>query len=113
VTFFALLGPNGAGKSTTIGVLSTSGSKKTGGAVEIFGKNVDAHVYETKLDLGDSASGSQFQPVRASGKDIVMTQAGYYGMPRKLAAERCEKYLRKLDLWEKRNDRARGHYLAE
>ena len=49
--FFALLGPNGAGKSTTIGVLSTL-VKKSGGIVEIFGKNVASHVYETKLDLG-------------------------------------------------------------
>jgi len=103
--FFALLGPNGAGKSTTIGVLSTL-VKKSGGIVEIFGKNVDSHVYETKLDLGvvpQEINFSQFERV----KDIVMTQAGYYGMPRSLAAKRCEKYLRKLDLWDKRNDRSR------
>ena len=103
--FFALLGPNGAGKSTTIGVLSTL-VKKSGGIVEIFGKNVDSHVYETKLDLGvvpQEINFSQFERV----KDIVMTQAGYYGMPRSLAEERCEKYLRKLDLWDKRNDRSR------
>ena len=103
--FFALLGPNGAGKSTTIGVLSTL-VKKSGGIVEIFGKNVDSHVYETKLDLGvvpQEINFSQFERV----KDIVMTQAGYYGMPRSLAAERCEKYLCKLDLWDKRNDRSR------
>ena len=103
--FFALLGPNGAGKSTTIGVLSTL-VKKSGGIVEIFGKNVDSHVYETKLDFGvvpQEINFSQFERV----KDIVMTQAGYYGMPRSLAAERCEKYLRKLDLWDKRNDRSR------
>ena len=103
--FFALLGPNGAGKSTTIGVLSTL-VKKSGGIVEIFGKNVDSHVYETKLDLGvvpQEINFSHFERV----KDIVMTQAGYYGMPRSLAAERCEKYLRKLDLWDKRNDRSR------
>ncbi|MEJ6679019.1 MAG: ABC transporter ATP-binding protein [OM182 bacterium] len=103
--FFALLGPNGAGKSTTIGVLSTL-VKKSGGIVEIFGKNVDSHVYKTKLDLGvvpQEINFSQFERV----KDIVMTQAGYYGMPRSLAAERCEKYLRKLDLWDKRNDRSR------
>ena len=102
--FFALLGPNGAGKSTTIGVLSTL-VKKSGGIVEIFGKNVYSHVYETKLDLGvvpQEINFSQFERV----KDIVMTQAGYYGMPRSLAAERCEKYLRKLDLWDKRNDRS-------
>ncbi len=79
---------------------------ENGGTVEIFGKNVDSHVYETKLDLGvvpQEVNFSQFERV----KDIVMTQAGYYGMPRKLAAERCEKYLRKLDLWDKRNDRSR------
>ncbi len=103
--FFALLGPNGAGKSTTIGVLSTL-VKKSGGSVEIFGKNVDAHVYETKLDLGivpQEVNFSQFEKVG----DIVMTQAGYYGMPRKIAAQRCEKYLRKLGLWDKRNERSR------
>lgn len=103
--FFALLGPNGAGKSTTIGILSTL-VKKTGGRVEVFGRNVDSHVFETKLDLGvvpQEINFSQFERVR----DIVMTQAGYYGMPRRLAAERCEKYLRKLGLWDKRNDRSR------
>ena len=104
--FFALLGPNGAGKSTTIGVLSTL-VNRTSGAVSIFGKNVDTHVYETKLDLGvvpQEINFNQFEKVR----DIVMAQAGYYGLPRKLAAERCEKYLRKLGLWEKRGDRSRS-----
>lgn len=104
--FFALLGPNGAGKSTTIGVISTL-VNKTSGSVEVFGKNVDTHVFETKLDFGvvpQEVNFSQFEKV----KDIVMTQAGYYGLPRKLAAERCEKYLRKLGLWEKRNDRSRS-----
>lgn len=104
--FFALLGPNGAGKSTTIGVISTL-VNKTSGSVEVFGKNVDTHVFETKLNFGvvpQEVNFSQFEKV----KDIVMTQAGYYGLPRKLAAERCEKYLRKLGLWEKRNDRSRS-----
>lgn len=104
--FYALLGPNGAGKSTTIGVISTL-VNKTGGSVEVFGKNVDNHVYETKLDLGvvpQEVNFSQFEKVR----DIVMTQAGYYGLPRKLASERCEKYLRKLGLWEKRFDQSRS-----
>ena len=104
--FFALLGPNGAGKSTTIGVLSTL-VNRTSGVVSIFGKNVDTHVYETKLDLGvvpQEINFNQFEKVR----DIVMAQAGYYGLPRKLAAERCEKYLRKLGLWEKRGDRSRS-----
>lgn len=104
--FFALLGPNGAGKSTTIGVISTLVTK-SGGTVEVFGRNVDTHVYQTKLDLGvvpQEINFSQFERVR----DIVMTQAGYYGLPRGLASERCEKYLRKLGLWEKRLDRSRS-----
>lgn len=104
--FFALLGPNGAGKSTTIGVISTL-VNKSAGSVEVFGRNVDTHVYETKLDLGvvpQEVNFSQFEKVR----DIVMTQAGYYGLPRKLAAERSEKYLKKLGLWEKRDERSRN-----
>ncbi len=104
--FFALLGPNGAGKSTTIGVISTL-VNKTSGSVEVFGRDVDTHVYETKLDFGvvpQEVNFSQFEKVR----DIVMTQAGYYGLPRKVAALRCEKYLRKLGLWEKRDERSRS-----
>jgi len=104
--FFALLGPNGAGKSTTIGVISTL-VKRTSGQVEVFGKNVDTDVYETKLDLGvvpQEVNFNQFEKVQ----DIVITQAGYYGLPRNIAKERAEKYLRKLGLWEKRNDRSRS-----
>ena len=104
--FFALLGPNGAGKSTIIGVISTL-INKSGGSVEVFGRSVDTHIYETKLDLGvvpQEINFSQFEKV----KDIVLTQAGYYGLPRKLARERCEKYLKKLGLWEKRFDRSRS-----
>ena len=104
--FFALLGPNGAGKSTTIGVISTL-INKSGGSVEVFGRSVDTHIYETKLDLGvvpQEINFNQFEKV----KDIVLTQAGYYGLPRKLAKERCEKYLKKLGLWEKRSERSRS-----
>ena len=103
--FFALLWPNGAGKSTIIGIISTL-VNKTAGNVEVFDKRVDTHIYETKLDLGvvpQEINFSQFEKVQ----DIVMTQAGYYGLPRKLASQRCEKYLRKLGLWEKRNERSR------
>jgi ABC-2 type transport system ATP-binding protein len=103
--FFALLGPNGAGKSTTIGILSTL-IRKSAGDVKIFGKNVESHVYETKLDLGvvpQEVNFSQFEKVG----DIVLTQAGYYGLTRKVAASRAEKYLQKLGLWEKRNERSR------
>ena len=104
--FFALLGPNGAGKSTIIGVISTL-INKSGGSVEVFGRSVDTHIYETKLDLGvvpQEINFSQFEKV----KDIVLTQAGYYGLPRKLARERCEQYLKKLGLWEKRSERSRS-----
>ena len=103
--FFALLGPNGAGKSTTIGIIATL-VKKTAGKVEVYGRDVDTHVFQTKQDLGvvpQEVNFSQFEKVR----DIVMTQAGYYGLPRKLAAERAEKYLRKLGLWDKRGVRSR------
>jgi len=103
--FFALLGPNGAGKSTIIGIISTL-VRQTEGSVEIFGKDLATQVYEAKKDLGvvpQEVNFSQFEKVG----DIVTTQAGYYGMPRGLARERAEKYLRQLDLWDKRNDRTR------
>ena len=104
--FFALLGPNGAGKSTTIGVISTL-VNRSAGKVEVFGRNVDTHVYETKLDLGvvpQEVNFNLFERV----EDIVITQAGYYGLPRTLAKERSDKYLRQLGLWDKRRDRSRS-----
>lgn len=104
--FFALLGPNGAGKSTTIGVISTL-VNRSAGEVEVFGRNVDTHVYETKLDLGvvpQEVNFNLFERV----EDIVITQAGYYGLPRTLAKERSDKYLRQLGLWDKRRDRSRS-----
>jgi len=104
--FFALLGPNGAGKSTTIGVISTL-VNRSAGEVEVFGRNVDSQVYETKLDLGvvpQEVNFNLFERV----EDIVITQAGYYGLPRTLAKERSDKYLRQLGLWDKRRDRSRS-----
>ena len=103
--FFALLGANGAGKSTTIGIISTL-VRKSGGTVEVFGRNVDTNTYETKLDLGvvpQEVNFNHFEKVL----DIVVTQGGYYGMPAKLARERAEKYLRQLDLWDKHKQQAR------
>ncbi|MCV6613345.1 MAG: ABC transporter ATP-binding protein [Cellvibrionaceae bacterium] len=103
--FFALLGPNGAGKSTTIGVICSL-VRKTGGQVSVFGHNIDTDFSAAKQELGvvpQEFNFSQFEsPLR-----IVLNQAGYYGMPKALAAERAEHYLRKLGLWEKRNDQAR------
>ena len=104
--FFALLGPNGAGKSTTIGVISTL-VNRSAGEVDVFGRNVDTHIYETKLDLGvvpQEVNFNLFERV----EDIVITQAGYYGLPRALAKERSDKYLRLLGLWDKRRDRSRS-----
>jgi ABC-2 type transport system ATP-binding protein len=103
--FFALLGANGAGKSTTIGVIATL-VRKTAGTVEVFGQNVETHVYETKLNLGvvpQEINFNLFEKVF----DIVVTQGGYYGLPLKLAKERAEKYLKQLGLWEKQNQQAR------
>lgn len=104
--FFALLGPNGAGKSTTIGVISSL-VVKSEGEVSIFGTNIDQDFSAAKQDIGivpQEFNFNQFEKVF----DIVANQGGYYGLPRKVAGERAEKYLRKLGLWEKQNDRARN-----
>ncbi len=103
--FFALLGPNGAGKSTTIGVICSL-VKKTSGQVEIFGKNIDTHFSQAKQELGvvpQEFNFNMFEKVR----DILINQAGYYGLPRSLAEERADKYLKKLGLWEKRETPSR------
>lgn len=103
--FFALLGPNGAGKSTTIGIICSL-VRKTGGSVRIFGTDIDANFSLARQELGlvpQEFNFQQFEKVI----DILVTQAGYYGLPRRLALERSEKYLRLLGLWEKREVRAR------
>lgn len=103
--FFALLGPNGAGKSTTIGILCSL-VRKTTGSVKIFGLDIDTHFAEARKHIGvvpQEFNFSQFEKVF----DIITTQAGYYGMPPALAKSRAELYLRKLDLWEKREQPAR------
>lgn len=104
--FFALLGPNGAGKSTTIGIISSL-VRKTSGQVAIFGKDIDLDFGAAKSYLGvvpQEFNFNQFEKVQ----DIVVNQAGYYGLPSKLARERAEKYLRKLGLWDKRGDPSRS-----
>lgn len=102
--FFALLGPNGAGKSTTIGVICSL-VRKTSGKLTIFGYDIDTHFAEAKKQLGvvpQEFNFSQFETVIS----IVVNQAGYYGLPKALAAQRAEKYLRQLGLWDKRNSPA-------
>jgi len=103
--FFALLGPNGAGKSTTIGVICSL-VRKSGGQVEIFGTDIDRDFAGAKRHLGVVPQEFNFNHFEKVG-DILATQAGYYGLTLRLARERAEKYLRKLDLWEKRNQSAR------
>ena len=103
--FFALLGPNGAGKSTTIGVI-TSLVNKTAGSVAVFGHDIDQELEAAKSFIGlvpQEFNFNQFEPLMK----ILVNQAGDYGVERKLAVERAEKYLKQLDLWEKRNDAAR------
>jgi ABC-2 type transport system ATP-binding protein len=104
--FFALLGPNGAGKSTTIGVICSL-VQKTGGTVEVFGTDIDVNFPLAKRNLGVVAQEFNFNHFEKVG-DILVTQAGYYGLPLGLARERSRKYLERLDLWEKREEPARN-----
>jgi len=103
--FFALLGPNGAGKSTTIGIISSL-VNKTSGSVKVFGHDIDTDLEMAKAQLGlvpQEFNFNQFETVL----QIVVNQAGYYGVDRKTANERAEKYLKQIDLWEKRHSSAR------
>ena len=103
--FFALLGPNGAGKSTTIGIISSLVVKNEG-SLKICGIDVDEDFNSAKLKLGvvnQEFNFSQFEKVF----DIIVTQAGFYGVPFKVAKERAEKYLKKLGLWDKKDEIAR------
>lgn len=103
--FYGLLGPNGAGKTTTINIL-TSLTTKSSGTVKIFGIDIDEDFPLAKKQIGVVPQEFNFS-VFEKVIDIVTQQAGYYGMPRKDAIVNAEKYLRKLDLWEKRNVAAR------
>lgn len=103
--FYALLGPNGAGKSTTIGII-TSLVNKTSGKVKVFGYDLDTNLVQAKQQIGLVPQEFNFNPFETV-QQIVVNQAGYYGVPRKEALKRSEKYLKQSDLWEKRNERAR------
>ena len=103
--FFALLGPNGAGKSTTIGIICSL-VRKSSGMVQIFGHDLDRELSAAKACIGlvpQEFNFNQFEPVI----EIVINQAGYYGIPREQARERAESYLEQLGLWEKRRVMAR------
>ena len=103
--FFALLGPNGAGKSTTIGIICSL-VRKTEGTISVFQHDVDQDFSSAKHLIGvvpQEFNFNQFEkPI-----DILITQAGYFGIKASIASVRAEKYLKQLGLWEKRNDQAR------
>lgn len=104
--FFALLGPNGAGKTTLIGIL-TSLVTKTSGQISVFGHDIDRDLEAAKACIGvvpQEINLNQFE----TPETIVVNQAGFYGIPRKVARERAERYLTQLSLWDKRHKIARS-----
>jgi len=104
--FYALLGPNGAGKTTAIGIIASL-VNKTAGDVEVFGYNIDRELEAAKRCIGlvpQELNINQWEKVG----NIVLNQAGYYGLNRRLAWERAEKYLRALRLWDRRDDVSRS-----
>jgi len=103
--FFALLGPNGAGKSSTIGIIASLVTK-TAGTVKIFDIDTDKNFPEAKSLLGVVSQEINFNNFEKV-VDIVTTQAGYYGIPIKEAKRKTETTLKRLGLWEKRNEQAR------
>jgi len=103
--FFALLGPNGAGKSTTLGIV-TSLVNRTSGSVSVFGHDIVTEPTDAKLCMGIVPQEFNFNAFEKV-QDILVTQAGYYGIKRGMALERSAHYLKQLGLWEKRNDPAR------
>lgn len=103
--FYALLGPNGAGKSTTIGII-TSLVNKSSGSVKVFGYDLDKELVQVKQQIGLVPQEFNFNPFETV-QQIVVNQAGYYGVPRNEAIKGSEKYLKQSNLWEKRNVRAR------
>jgi ABC-2 type transport system ATP-binding protein len=104
--FFALLGPNGAGKTTAIGIISSLVTK-TAGRVSVFGHDIDRELWLAKSCIGlvpQEINFNMFEKVFT----IVVNQAGFYGIPRSEARAQAEKYLRQLQLWEKRDQIARS-----
>ncbi len=102
--FYALLGANGAGKTTTIGILTTIVTK-TAGDIKVFGYDLDTEINEVKSCIGvvpQEFNINLFEKVW----DIVVQQAGYYGIPLKEAEQRAEEILKKLELWDKRNQKS-------
>jgi len=104
--FFALLGPNGAGKTTLIGII-TSLVNKTAGTASVFGHDIDRELEAAKACIGIVPQEINFNMFETPFT-IVVNQAGFYGIPRPVARVRAEKYLKQLQLWDKRNGMSRG-----
>jgi ABC-2 type transport system ATP-binding protein len=104
--FFALLGPNGAGKTTLIGIV-TSLVTKTAGEARVFGHDIDRELESAKACIGVVPQELNFNMFE-SPETIVVNQAGFYGIPRPEARRRAERYLKQLQLWDKRDKAARG-----
>ncbi|MCU7834028.1 MAG: ABC transporter ATP-binding protein [gamma proteobacterium symbiont of Taylorina sp.] len=103
--FFALLGPNGAGKSTIIGIVCSL-INKTSGDIIIQGHDLFKYPREAKQCLGivpQEFNFNVFEPV----EEILVNQAGYYGIERREAFKRSEVFLKQLELWDKRREMAR------
>lgn len=104
--FFALLGPNGAGKSTTINILCSL-VNKTSGKIKILGIDIDKDFEEAKRKIGIVPQEFNFS-IFEKVEQIVMQQAGFYGIDKKTAKQRTEKYLKKLGLWDKKDTPSRA-----
>ena len=103
--FFALLGPNGAGKSTTIGIICSL-INKTSGKVNVYGVDLDEDPAAARMHIGLVPQEFNFNIFEPVG-EILINQAGYYGIPRAIATKRAETYLKQLELWDRRYDMAR------
>ena len=103
--FFALLGPNGAGKSTLIGIISSL-VNASGGEARVFGASVQSDRSRAMSYIGLVPQEFNFNQFEKP-LEIVVNQAGYYGIPREVALERAEKYLKQLHLWDKAENTSR------
>ena len=103
--FYALLGPNGAGKSTIIGIICSL-INKTSGQVRVYDADLDQNPADARMHIGLVPQEFNFNIFEPVG-EILLNQAGYYGIPRKIARHRAETYLKKLELWDRRYDMAR------
>ena len=104
--FYSLLGPNGAGKTTAIAIVCSL-VNKTMGNIRVFDHDIETRLEEAKMSIGMVPQEVNFNTFDTP-INIVVNQAGYYGIERNIALKRAKEYLGELRLWEKRNDNARS-----